>query len=235
MVSKNEKTSVSRPRNATSVKQKPKKATPPPSPKKTVPKKPTPKKIMPKSITKPKKNTPPPRPKQPPPSRSPSPRSRLPVTNPKQRKLKSILVRNPRKNRKKKSVKFAPRAKVRTFIQNDEEIGCILNPGPQNTLHQCHLAHERITNIINENSIHKVLRSNEVDNPVKVYDTGTAWWRDKSPIILYSKLRDRNFLNKFLILFDQQVRRNQNVGQIKPLIINNNRFKIRFPRVIRVK
>ena len=38
---------------------------------------------------------------------------------------------------------------------------------------------------------------------------------------------------KFLKMFDLSVRKNQNIGEIKPLLINNSRFKIYFDKVIR--
>jgi len=150
-------------------------------------------------------------------------------------KLKSCLIKhNRQKNANRKRVHFHPKVIVNTYPKEEIDEKCILNPMAQTVMHNCEIAHERIVHIINKNSIHNILRPSEIDNPVKVFDVGIDWWNDKSPLILYYKLRDNNdFLQKFLILFDQYIKKNQKVGEIKPLTITNKRFKIRFPRVIR--
>ncbi len=160
--------------------------------------------------------------------------AKTPVKSRKVGGMKSILIRRPRRGRKKK-VKFHDQVRVKNIVRNECEKDCILNRGSQILLHNCSIAHERIAHMINEHSFNKILRTNEQDEPVKVFDMGTLWFNDNSPMILYNKLQDPKFMQKFIVMFDIKVRNNQKVGQIKSLEIKNNRFRIMIPRVIRTK
>jgi len=158
------------------------------------------------------------------------------------KRLPSCLLNNKnlnmrRLNNKKslKKVQFSPKVTVITFSKNDSPNPCILNPGIQNLIKECNLAHVKIAQLINKNSPHKILLPIENDNPVKVYDTGEMWWNDHSPVIMSSKLmNDKKFLVDFLRIFDHYLKKSHRVDEVKPLIINNKRLKIKFAQVKRV-
>jgi hypothetical protein len=135
---------------------------------------------------------------------------------------------------KRRRVGFVQNTSYKTYVKDADTNRSILHPNYQDLLKRCYMGHEKIAEIINRNSVHKVLRSTDNDEMLKVYDVGAHWWEDRSPLILNKKLESEpEFLKKFLFLIDYYIKKNQNVGESRPLTIKNNRIKIVFNNILR--
>jgi hypothetical protein len=187
---------------------------------------PTPKPpTTPKSASKPLRATkPPPTPKPQPVTKHPPKSKPTPTPKPRRRKMP------------KGSVKFDPNVTVRLYSKDEETDGNVLNMETQKLLKDCHTAHNKITDIINQNSVHRILKTTTVEPLIRVNDLYNHWWIDNSPMVLHSKLQNKQFLYRFIKMFDQYVSTNiSKVGDIKPLMITSSRFKIYFSNVRRAQ
>jgi len=199
-----------------------------PAPISTRTKPPPPTKPLP--TTKPKHPSPPAT--KPKPKPKPKPAPKPPPTVP-----KSKPTPKPRKRKMPKgSVKFDPNVTVRLYSKDEETDGNVLNMETQKLLRDCHTAHNKITDIINQNSVHRILKTTTVEPLIRVNDLYNHWWIDNSPMVLHSKLQNKPFLYRFIKMFDQYVSTNiSKVGDIKPLMITSSRFKIYFSNVRRAQ
>jgi len=173
-------------------------------------------------------------PKTPQPQSHKTPQPQSPKTPPPQ-SPKPPPPQSPKPPRSKKKVSFSNNVTVKLYTNNNSDTsGNIINVQTQKLLRDCHVTQNRIADLINQNSVHRILKTTPIDPLLKVNDLSSHWWADNSPMILFARLQnDKPFQTRFIKMFDSYVRKNQNVGEIRPVMINNSRFKIYFDRVIR--
>lgn len=162
-------------------------------------------------------------------------KKKSPSTMNSKRKIKGILRPPKWKSNKKRRIRFNNTVRVREFFKDDNEKHCVINPLPQILFKQLSVAHRRLFDIINKHSAHNILQCVGIDEPVKVFDNRLGWWKDRSALLLLNKLKEKDFLHRFIKAFDANVERNLNVGEMKGVIMTNGRFTVKCYKVIRIR